>query len=233
MVKELLLQVARPEFAQATEELKSLPPGQAVMRFYARHDAKIDAALTTSGQTLACRAGCAYCCNHKVEARAIEVLEMRAHVAKHFGGDKLRPLMERLRRNAEEARGMSYDEQLATIQACAFLVDNQCSVYSVRPSKCRNFHATDVSGCKQAYDEPNNFEIKDSFVSEVYIAANGSATGFENAVEYAKLDPRAYDLSTAFLEAMKDPGTCLNRFRSGKKTFVKAKVIESTEPGRA
>jgi Fe-S-cluster containining protein len=109
-------------------------------------------------------------------------------------------------------------------------MQDKCSIYSVRPSKCRNFHAKDVDGCKTSYEEPHNLSLPNSFIPEVFVAANGTTDGFEQAIHEAGMDSRTYDLNSAFLEAMENTKAA-KRFKSGKKTFISAKIVAEPENG--
>jgi Fe-S-cluster containining protein len=51
---------------------------------------------------------------------------------------------------------------------CALLQESRCSIYSVRPQSCRNYHATDVAGCRRSYEEPANLDIDPDFAPSVY-----------------------------------------------------------------
>jgi len=160
-----------------------------------------------------------------VEARAVEVLAIRDYVLTKFKPELIGAIVEQANRNVAEAKTLTHVEHLATNQRCPFLVDDKCAVYPVRPSKCRNFHAADMQGCKDSYDQPTNLSILSSYIPEVFDAANGITQGFEGATEHAGLDSRVYDLNSAFLEALKNPQAS-KRLRSGKKAFLSATVVQ-------
>ncbi len=225
MNEQRMYQFAQSEFESASQALAKLSPQEALIGFYRRLDAAVAKAIEESSVKPACRAGCSFCCYYKVEARAVEVLAIREYVLAKFKPELIQAIVEQANRNVAEAKTLTHIEHLATNQRCPFLVDDKCTVYSVRPSKCRNFHAADMQGCKDSYDQPTNLSIPNSYIPEVFDAANGITQGFEGATEHAGLDPRVYDLNSAFIEALKNPQTS-KRLRSGKKAFLSATVIQ-------
>ncbi|RZI82994.1 MAG: YkgJ family cysteine cluster protein [Rubrivivax sp.] len=227
MSDERFLQHARPETAQASQELQKMPVREALVRFYARHDARIEAAVNAASEKLGCESGCGYCCSHfEVEARPFEVFEIQAHVLKHFKPEQLRATIGRAAKNVEERKAATETERLTLRQTCPFLVDNACSVYSVRPSVCRNYHATDREKCKKHFEDPTS-TWPTSYIDDVFFRANGSSIGFKNAVKALGLDTKGYYLSGAFLEAVRNPD-CAKRFKAGKKAFLKASSSSDT-----
>ncbi|MGH6648711.1 YkgJ family cysteine cluster protein [Aquabacterium sp.] len=225
MSEERMLEHARPEFAKASEDLQKLGTREAVVNFYARHEARLGTAMAASTQTVACEAGCSFCCRQfEVVAQPVEVLEIHAHVSRHFKPDQLRGVIQRATQNVAARKAATEQERLTLRPTCPFLVDHSCSIYAVRPSVCRNYHATDKDNCQKSFDDPFS-TWPTSYVEELFDTAMGSSAGFKNAVTALGLDTRDYHLSAAFLEAMRDPA-CAKRFKSGKKAFLKA-----TAPG--
>ena len=107
-------------------------------------------------------------------------------------------------------------------------MDNQCSIYAVRPFKCRNFHATDAQACEESFKDPSNLSIESSFVETIAMFGNAHSQGFEGAIHNIGLDSRAYDFTTALLEIFAEPNT-LKRFTRGKKTFIKAIEVKDDD----
>ncbi len=227
-----LEEYAQAEFVAAQGDLKRLPAQQAVVKFYARQDAAIREAGSRASASPACKAGCAYCCYYKVEARAAEVLAIKNFAVSRFSPVQLRAVIEQAQRNVAEAKGLSHAEHLATNQRCSFLLEDRCSVYEVRPSKCRSFHAADVEGCRASYEHPTDLSIPNSFVPEIFDSANGVAEGFYAALEAEEIDSTVYDLNSAFVEAMQNAAVS-KRLNSGKKAFLKATVVMVADDGAA
>lgn len=220
-----IAEVARMEFAQAMADLAKIPSQESLVRFYTRHDKRILDAIALSAVKPACRSGCSYCCYYKVEARAVEVFAIAEYVKRQFTSQRLSQALKQAERNIEEVEGLSYKQHMATNQRCPFLVEDQCAIYPVRPSKCRNFHASILARCKESFEKPTDLTIPNSFVAEVFIASQGGSEGFEKAVEVSGFDHRMYDMNSAFVEAIQNP-KCFKRFKDRKKAFLNAKVIQ-------
>ncbi|CAH0351925.1 YkgJ family cysteine cluster protein [Aquabacterium sp. CECT 9606] len=221
MSEERMLEHARPEFAQAWQDLQSNTVREAVVRFYARHDARVNTAIQAAPQALACDKGCSHCCRQfDVVALPVEVFEIHAHVFRHFKPDQLRDTIQRVIKYVAKRKGVSEETRLSLRDACPFLVDNSCSIYPVRPSVCRNYHATDKTNCEKSLNEPLS-TWPTTYIDDVFFTAMGSSAGFRNAVAEMGLDTKEYHLSAAFLETVQNPN-CVKRFKSGKNAFVKA-----------
>ena len=229
MFERDLYRFAESEFGTASSELAKRSPVEALVSFYRRHDSAVAKAIEASPSKPACHSGCSYCCYYKVEARAVEVLAIHQYVLAKFKPELIQEVLKQANQNVAEARSMTHLEHLATNQRCPFLINNQCSIYSVRPSKCRNFHAADLQGCKDSYEQPTNLSIPNSYIPGVFLAANGVTEGFERATEESGIDPRVYDLNSALVEIFQNPKVG-KRLRSGKKAFISAKVVELPIP---
>jgi len=230
VLEQRIAEVARAEFESAVADLRKVSPHDSLLRFYSRQDERIAAGAATSAVKPACHKNCWYCCYYKVEARAIEVFAIVDFVKRQFTEQELQTALKCASQNVEEVGGLSYKQHMTTNQKCPFLVDGQCSVYPVRPSKCRNFHASDVARCVESYERPTDLTIPNSYVTEIFIASHGGSEAFERAVELSGLDHRMYDLNSAFVEAIENP-KCLKRFKDRKKAFLTAKVVQVGEAG--
>ncbi|OAN45582.1 hypothetical protein A6A04_06700 [Paramagnetospirillum marisnigri] len=83
----------------------------------------------------ACGKGCGWCCHQRVGAAAVEVL----HIA------------ERLRSHPTRDEMLARLEAWPQGRACAFLVDGACSIYDMRPLKCRGLYQLDARWCMTTY----------------------------------------------------------------------------------
>jgi Fe-S-cluster containining protein len=180
---DILRHSAGAEQRTAKTELARKTVHEAQIAFYKRLDSVIQVAHTASPQKMACKAGCSYCCYYKVEARAPEVLVIQQFIETQFTLAQKACVLKQAELNVAEVKNLSHAQHLAVNQACPLLEDGQRSAYSVRPSKCRNFHAQDVEGCEQSFNEPTNMSIPNTFIEAVALTANGTTTGFEQAQE--------------------------------------------------
>lgn len=218
----------KKEFEIASTDIKKNQPGAALKKFYPRLDNIIAKAIDESNNSIACKKGCSYCCYYKVEAKPVEIFEIVRFVKQKFKTDRIQEVLEQAKKNVEEAKKLSYEQHLATNQKCPFLYADGCSIYEVRPTKCRNFHAREVELCKESYENPTDLSIPSSYNELLYLRANGATTGFEHAIEAGGYDGTTYDLNGAVLETFQNP-KLPKRYSKGKRAFIKAKKVEAAE----
>lgn len=230
MLDQRITEIARAEFESAVADLRKLPPHDSLLRFYSRQDERIVAATAASSVKPGCHKNCWYCCYYKVETKAIEVFAIIDFVKRQFTEQELQVMLECAKQNIKEVDGFTYTQHMITNQRCPFLIDSQCGVYPVRPSKCRNFHASDITRCKESYEKPSDLTIDTSYVAEILTASHYGTEAFEKAVQLSGLDHRMYDLNSAFVEAVENP-KCIKRFKDRKKAFLTAKVVQVGEAG--
>ena len=217
--QHLFTQITQREHALSRAELKSQGWKPALAASQKRQDAMAGLIASTITPPLACKAGCSYCCHFKVGARAEEVFQIVDYVRTKFSAPRLQRLQEDVARNAATMRGKTSEEQLAVNLPCALLDNGQCSVYAVRPASCRKFHATDVAGCKQSFDEPENLAIPHSMVPGLLHTGDAHVKGLRQAFADSGYDGYTYELNAALAAALSD-GTPKRRFEKGKKAFV-------------
>jgi len=215
----LFTQITQREHALSRADLKSQGWKSALAASQKRQDAMAGLIASTLTPPLACKAGCSYCCHYKVDARAEEVFQIVDYVRTKFSAPRQLQLLEDVARNAADLRGKTREEQLSANLACPLLDDGQCSVYAVRPARCRTFHATDVAGCKQSFDEPDNLAIPHSLVPGLLHTGEAHLKGLRQAFNDAGYDGNTYELNAALAAALRD-GTPKRRFEKRKKAFV-------------
>ncbi len=197
----------------------------ALKKSYERYDNLIAKTIDDSLTKPACKAGCAFCCHYKVEVRAHEMLLIKDYLSKTFSAEKIAAVLAEAETNAAIIRTLTPEQHLTTNLKCPMLQDNQCSIYPVRPFRCRNFHSTDANACEQSHSDPSNMEIATGMIEDVAMFADAHTQGFEAAAAQSGRDTRIYDFTTALLEALSDEHT-LKRYQRGKKTFQQAIEID-------
>ena len=210
----------------ATQFATGKDAAAALKKSYERYDNLIAKTIDESPIKPACKAGCAFCCHYKVEVRAHEMLLIKDYMSKTFSAEKIADVLAEAEANAAIIRSLTPEQHLTTNLKCALLQDNQCSIYPVRPFRCRNFHSTDANACEQSHGDPSNMEISTGMIEDVAMFADAHTQGFEAAAEQTGRDARVYDFTTALLEVFKEPNA-LKRYKTGKKTFqVAIEVIQ-------
>lgn len=174
---------------------------------------------STASSKAACSAGCWYCCHLKVDARAEEVFQIAEHVQTRFSAQRQQQVRDKVTENARQLSAMTREQQFSANLPCAFLQDGQCSIYEVRPIRCRTFHATDVASCKQAWEEPSNLQIQSALVPELLYTGEAHIKGSRQAFADAGYDSTVYELNAAMAMALSD-STPKRRFEKHKRAFV-------------
>ena len=213
-----LREILTQERKLALDEIRSLGPQRALANSQERHDARIASAPDVG--TLACRAGCSWCCYFTVDVRAVEVFRILDVVERSFSAqDKARVYAE-VRANSALLESLGEDERVTRNLKCPFLNEGRCTIYSARPQSCRNYHATNVAGCQQSYEEPENLDIDPDFAPYVYQAGGAHVEAFSAAMSEAGYDMNAYELNGALDAALSDP-SARERFDSRLPPFTR------------
>jgi Fe-S-cluster containining protein len=210
--------ILEQEHALAREQIRDLGVLRALESSQQRHDARIAAAPDVG--TLACRAGCPWCCYFTVDVRAAEVFRILDFVEQSFTPEEKARVFGEVRANSAALSKLGEGERVTRNVKCPFLNEGRCTVYQTRPQSCRNYHATSVAGCRQSYEEPDNLDIDPDFAPGVYQAGGAHAEAFCTAMRAAGYDVNAYELNCALDAALAEPGA-RERFESGLKPFTR------------
>jgi Fe-S-cluster containining protein len=213
----LIRDILGQERQRAYDEIRDLGVLRALESSQQRHDARIAAAPDVG--TLACRAGCTWCCYFTVDVRAAEVFRILDVVEQLFTPAEKSRVFAEVRANSAALRKLGAGERVARNLKCPFLAEGRCTIYAARPQSCRNYHATNVAGCQQSYEEPDNLDIDPDFAPGVYQAGGAHVEAFNTAMSDAGYDVNAYELNCALDAALSDPHA-RERFESRLKPFA-------------
>jgi Fe-S-cluster containining protein len=191
------------ETALARAEIEQLGPVAAYERSRSRHDARLSAA--PDAHTLACKNGCFWCCYFTVDVRAVEVFSILDFMERELSPEQQARVRREIEANSAMLQGLSELERMRRNVKCPFLAAGSCSIYEARPQTCRNYHATDVTGCRASYEHPENIDIDPDFAPVVYQSGGAHVDAFCSSLQQSGYDTRAYELSTALAVAMSDP----------------------------
>lgn len=214
------------EYYQAAEEVPHTTDGALTTRRYYRRfelmQERVIAEAQAHGETLACRAGCAYCCHNRVTAPAHEVLALAQAIEQLEPAQRAR-VIERVQRSAERVEAMSGATAFRTPMPCALLDENNtCRTYENRPSSCRRYHSLSLSDCEDSFSRPEDLTSKVRLSTPLLAANTAQALGFRKALAERGLDTTNYELHSALREALADPVACGERFGRGEKTYLHA-----------
>lgn len=102
----------------------------------------------------ACAAGCAWCCYQQVAVAPAEAIAIARHVTSTFPPPALTALKTRLAALDARTRGLGVADRARLKTPCAFLEDGRCTIYTVRPLRCRGVYSRDAAHCRWAMENP-------------------------------------------------------------------------------
>jgi len=211
-IQDILAQERR----DVADEIRASGVHRALEHSQLRHDSRIASAPDVG--TLACRAGCTWCCYFTVDVRPVEVFRILDFVETSLEADQKARVYAEVHSNSAALRRLDRAARVTRNIKCPFLYDGKCTIYAARPQSCRNYHATDVAGCRQSYEDPGNLEIDPEFAPWVYQAGTAHVEAFSTALRDSGFDVSAYELNCALEEALSDPAA-RQRFEAGLKPF--------------
>jgi Fe-S-cluster containining protein len=168
--------------------------------------------------SLACRAGCDFCCHLRVMATAIEVFALLDYLTRTLSGEDFAALAERIRETDRRLRALEPDQVLKTNIPCPVLIDGRCSGYAARPLNCRSYHSLSREACETSFANPEDLSLGHPQLTALATIHEGAQSGLLTAFQRAGRDQRQYELVTAMAEALDDPG-CRQRFDRGEPAF--------------
>jgi Fe-S-cluster containining protein len=213
-----LRRILAREVEQVRADIQHVGVFRAFENSQRRHDERIASAPDVA--TLACRAGCTWCCHFSVDVRAVEVFGILEFVERTFTADEKKRIYAEIRANSAALGTLDEFERMKRNVKCPFLREGRCSIYSVRPQTCRNYHATSAVGCQQSYEDPENLDIDPEFAPLVYQAGGAHVDAVTAAMREAGYDTNVYEMNTAINVALSEPGA-RERFEAKLPPFMR------------
>ncbi len=198
-------------------DIASVGVHEALGRSQQRHDARLAAAPDAA--TLACKAGCFWCCYYSVDVRPVEVFRILDYMARELSGEERERVASEVQANSALLSRLTEDERARRNIKCPFLAAGRCMIYPVRPQTCRNYHATDAAGCQRSYEQPDNLDIDPEFAPLVYQRGRAHVDAFSQALTDAGFDTWAYEMNAALAAAMRDCEGRRREFEAGRRVF--------------
>ena len=175
---------------------------------------------------IACREGCAFCCYLQVITTIPEVFEI-AEVVRDWAPAELASLFARIEVHRARISVLSGDARRLVRIACPLLVDDRCSVYSIRPMSCRGWNSLDVQGCEAHYVDPTQLTRVPIYGPQHQISAY-IQEGMTAGLMAAGLPYHRVELVAALRIALETPDA-LARWLEGEAIFEAASVRERRE----
>jgi Fe-S-cluster containining protein len=230
----LVRRILREEYERARADIAECGPVQAYERSQRRHDARL--ATAPDASSLACKAGCSWCCYFTVDVRPVEVFRILDFIEANFTAQEQARVRAEIESNSAVLRPLDEVERMQRNVKCPFLSQGPpmnvpdnigipyvpvglCTIYGARPQTCRNYHATDAAGCRKSFEEPDNLDIDPDFSPLVYQTGGAHVDGFSRAMLEAGYDVSAYELNTALAATMVEAAAARQRFEAGAQAF--------------
>lgn len=213
--------ILNEEGAQARMQLSARPTAENAQAALNVSLSRMDRRLAEApdAHSLACKSGCDWCCHFTIDVRPLEALNIAEHVLTQFTPDQRQRVRAEIDANAQRLATLDEMQRVQQNLRCPFLIEHRCSIYAVRPQTCRNYHATNVAGCEQSFNEPDNVDIDPEFAPLVYQIGVAHVEAFTDACAEAGHDTRAYELNGALAATLADiEGTRL-RFTRKQRVF--------------
>ncbi len=108
----------------------------------------------------ACKAGCAYCCHLRVGVSIPELLVVFDELQVQTAPEGLAYFKSRIVETVSKGNTLTEDFWHTTGTPCPFLNhQGQCLIYAIRPFSCRAYHSTDITICKQGYEDKCEVQV--------------------------------------------------------------------------
>ncbi len=156
--EDFLIEAARAELARAWPKPTVAAVCEALDAVFRLADATWNARRANLRYMLeapasACKAGCGWCCHQQVGVAAPEAVRIMAHI-RTLPEDEGAAMAGRVRATAQATAGMDTHRRAASKLPCPFLgADGACTIYAVRPLRCRGLHSIDVEFCIACHDD--------------------------------------------------------------------------------
>jgi Fe-S-cluster containining protein len=177
-------------------------------------------------QAIDCRAGCAWCCSLFVSATALEIIQIADYLGANRTPDDIAALRERLAEREQLLAGKSAAQRSAARLPCVLLVNQQCSIYPVRPLACGSWTSTSAQRCEESWQLHWSATITANQM-QLWLYG-GVMLGLREGLDAYGLDSEQLDLAGALRIALDTPDTAA-RWLAGQPIFAAARVALRAE----
>ncbi len=175
---------------------------------------------------IACRQGCPFCCRmFRTHVTAIEAIQITGFIVETLDAPSVKSLMNRIAALDRKTKNMNMHERAVSHLACAFLADDRCLVYPVRPLRCRAYNSLDAQSCRTIYETGNLETTIDYYYPQREIPFLVQ-TGLRAASQACGCDSAILDLTSAMRIALGGKRRAAEEWLNGKPIFSPAHVKE-------
>ena len=184
----------------------------------------------------ACAAGCAWCCYQQVATAPAEAVAIAAYVLRTFSAEALAALKARLADLDGASHGLGVAGRARLKRPCAFLDQGRCTIYAVRPLRCRGVYSRDAEHCRwamenpgQVFDSPDRHATPGPYPVEPAKIMDAALTGLARALRDQGLAWETLELTAALRVALDTPDAA-DRYLAGAPAFAGAE-LPAARPG--
>jgi len=175
--------------------------------------------------TVACRAGCDFCCRVPVDVQAHEVFFAADHIQVNFSPDALAEVIARLAAHRGRVAALAAGKRAVSRSPCVLLRDGSCAIYAGRPEACRAHHTSDAAVCEAHMADPA-VNLTKAYIPALRARMFAVMLGIDEAIEAAGYDERSYDFGSALHEALTN-SLCLARWLRRQPAFPDSCLAEA------
>ncbi|MGE5548359.1 MAG: YkgJ family cysteine cluster protein [Solirubrobacterales bacterium] len=184
-----------------------------------------------SAPKAACKAGCGWCCHQQVGITVAEAVRIAGHIAT-LAEETRATVCARIDATAARTRGMSTEQRAGSGLSCPFLgVGGDCTIYEVRPLRCRGLYSIDVDHCIASHHDLEGMkaklargELKPAFLSIPEAIYQSALSGVLAAQRRLKLAIVSLELVAAVSALLADP-RLVARWLAGAKPDPKLALV--------
>jgi hypothetical protein len=165
------------------------------------------ASLEADGAGIACRTGCNFCCHLRVMLFPHEAIALFRYLGSRMPKERADVVRKRLLAHRPAN------------QACAFLIDGQCSAYEARPAACSGYHSLSKEKCEESYNNGGNLPAGIPVLKALGFVASALDEGMEQGLNAAGLSATRVELHAAVAALIRNPAL-IQRWRSGRELKI-------------
>jgi hypothetical protein len=184
----------------------------------------------------ACKKGCSWCCHQSVMATAAEVLYAAKFLHDNLSPSEVLRLRDKVAARARQTEGLDNDQRMDRRIACAFLNENICTIYPVRPLQCRGGYSEDADYCRNLLEhrEETQTAVANGTIDGKYLLVpkmlyDSAQVGMAGALQKDGLNSDPLDLATAMAIALGDRDIA-DKWLRGLPVFERARLHRQDGP---
>lgn len=178
----------------------------------------------------ACKKGCSWCCHQSVMSTAAEVLHAAHFLHENLTETEVLRLRDRIEPRARRGDGLDNRQRMDERIPCAFLFDDICSIYPVRPLQCRGGFSEDADYCRNLLENREetqraleNGDIEGKFLMAPKVLYDSAQVGMAGALSKDGLNSQPLDFSAAMAIALGDRNI-VEKWLGGWPVFESARL---------